>query len=76
MIDFLEDCINNPGEEVDYTLVTDGAIAMQVVTIHDGIANSYEGNLAIAPQVLTVGVTDQQVHRLGEQKRTNAFAIK
>ncbi|EKF04314.1 hypothetical protein FDUTEX481_01992 [Tolypothrix sp. PCC 7601] len=40
MIDVLEDCINNPVEEIDYTLVTDGAVAVQVVTIHDGIANS------------------------------------
>jgi hypothetical protein len=76
LIDILEDCIHNPVEEVDHTLITDGGVAVQVVTIHDGIANSHEGNLAIAPQVLTVGVTDEQVYRLGEQQRTNAFTIR
>jgi len=58
VIDLVEDCINNPGEEVDYTLVANGAVAVQVVTIHDGIANSDQGYLTVAPQVLTVGITN------------------
>lgn len=68
LIDIFEDCIHNPVEQVDHTLITDGGVAVQVVAIHDGIANSHEGNFAIAPQVLTVGVTDEQVNRLGEQQ--------
>jgi len=39
-----------------------------VVTIHDGIADSDKGNLGVTPQVLTVGVTDEQVNRFCEQQ--------
>lgn len=76
MIDVLEHGVNNPVEQVDHTLITDGGVTVHVVTIHDGIADANQGNFAIAPQVLTVGVTDEQVYRFGEQQRTNALTIR
>ena len=49
---------------------------MQVVAVHDRIADADEGNLGIAPQVLTVGVTNEEVYGFGEQETANAFSIR